>query len=175
MTKKKKKPWLIVLIILIGTFALFFLLFRLTTIQVLTLSHQETGEIFLTQRTEAKQKLTFNWIHSFEHIPWFEEYTVEDDNTFVLHTIRVAGFGAGIPENKGTVSFEDGMVVMRDINETFDHFAWIHSQSALVSITVNDMILIRGSELPHHQKLELTIQGKRAICPRFPSTRQARN
>ena len=92
MTKKKKKPWLIVLIILIGTFALFFLLFRLTTIQVLTLSHQETGKIFLTQRTEAKQKLTFNWIHSFEHIPWVEEYTVEDDNTFVLHTIRVAGF-----------------------------------------------------------------------------------
>lgn len=158
-----------------GIIGLFFLFFRLTTIQVLTLSHQETGESFLTRRTEAKEKLIFNWIHSFEHIPWVEEYTVEDDNTFILRTIRVAGFGAGIPENKGTVSFEEGMVVMRDINEPFDHFTWINSQSALVSISVNDTVLIRGSELPHHQKLELTLQGKRTICPRFPSTKQVLN
>jgi len=175
MAKKRKITGLIVLIILMGTFVLFLLFFRLATIQVLTLSHQETGEVFLQQRIEAKDRLNFNWIHSFEHIPWIEEYTVEDDNTFVLHTIKVAGFGAGIPENKGTVSVEDGMVVSRDINEKFDHFAWINSQTALVSITVNDTILIRGSELPHHQKLELTLQGKRAICPRFPSNKQVQN
>ncbi len=175
MPSKHKKTKLIVLIILMGTIALFLLFFRLTTIQILTLSHQETGEIFLKHETRANDKLTFNWIHSFEHIPWIEEYTVEEDNTFVLHSIRVAGFGAGIPENKGTVSFEDGMVVMRDIHERFDHFAWINSQSALVSITVNDILLIRGSELPHHQKLELTLQGKRAICPRFPSTMQVQD
>lgn len=175
MLNKYKKTRLIVLIILMGTLAFSLLFFRLTTIQVLTLSHQETGEVFLTQDTEAKDRLTFNWIHSFEHIPWIEEYTVENDNTFILHTIKVAGFGAGIPENKGTVSFEDEMVVMRDINEKFDHFAWINSQSALVSITVNDKVLIRGTELPHHQKLELTVQGKRAICPKFPSNKQVQD
>lgn len=175
MAKLYRRTGLIVLIILMGTFALFILFFRLTTIQVLTLSHQQTEEIYLQQEIEAKASLTFTWIHSFEHIPWIEEYTVEDDNTFMLHTIRVAGFGAGIPENKGTVSFEDGMVVMRDIHEKFDHFAWINSQSALVSITVNDTVLIRGTELPHHQKLKLTVQGKRAICPRFPSNKQVQN
>ena len=178
MDSKQGKTKRIVLI-LMGTIALFFLLlllfFRLTTIHSLTLSHQETGEIFLRVKAEAQESLTFTWIHSFEHIPWIEEYTIEEDNTFVLHTIRVAGFGAGIPENKGTVSFEDGMVVYRDINEKFDHFAWINSQSALVSIALNDTILIRGTELPHHQKLELRLQGTRAICPRFPSNKQARN
>lgn len=171
MLHRYRKTGLIVLIIMMGTLALFFLFFRVTTMQVLTLSHQQTGEIFLTQRVKAKDGLIFNWIHSFEHIPWIEEYTVENDNTFILHTIRVAGFGAGIPENKGTVSVEDGMVVMRNINEKFDHFTWINSQSALVSITMHNMILIRGSQLPHHQKLELTLQGKRAICPRFPLTK----
>lgn len=170
MHNRYRKTGLIVLIILMGTLALFLFFFRLTTIQVLTLSHQETGEIFLQVETKPKEILTFNWIHSFEHIPWIEEYTIEEDNTFILHTIKVAGFGAGIPENKGTVSFEENMVVMRDINEKFDHFSWINSQSALVSITLDDTVLIRGSELPHHQKLELTLQGKRAICPRFPST-----
>ncbi|NBK21370.1 MAG: DUF1850 domain-containing protein [Spirochaetia bacterium] len=172
MAKKYKKPAAIVLIILMGMIACFFLFFRLCAVQVITLSHQETGQVFLKQGIEAQDRLTFTWIHSFEHIPWIEEYTVEDDNTFVLHTIRVAGFGAGIPENKGTVSFENGMVVYRDINEKFDHFAWINSQSALVSITVNDKVLIRGTDLPHHQKLELRLQGKRAICPRFPQARR---
>ena len=175
MERKGVKTKRIVLISLMGTVALFFLfllVFRQTTIQTLTLSHQETGEIFLRVEAEAQESLTFTWIHSFEHIPWIEEYTVEDDNTFILHTIRVAGFGAGIPENKGTVSLEDGMVVYRDINEKFNHFAWINSQSALVSITVNDKVLIRGTDLPHHQKLELRLQGKRAICPRFPQERR---
>ncbi len=169
MEKKQGGTKLIVLIIM-GAIALSLLLLllfcRFSTVKILTLSHQETGEVFLTVETEANESLTFTWIHSFEHIPWIEEYTVEDDNTFVLHTIRVAGFGAGIPENKGTVSFEEGMVVYRDINEKFDQFAWIHSQSALVSIALNDKILIRGTDLPHHQKLELTAQGKRSICPR---------
>lgn len=175
MAKKYKKTVAIVLIILVGTIALFLLFFRLTTVRSIKLSHQETGQVYLQQGIEAQDSLTFTWIHSLEHIPWIEEYSVEEDNTFVLHTIRVAGFGAGIPENKGTVSLEDGMVVYRDINEKFDHFAWINSQSALVSITVNDKVLIRGTELPHHQKLELRIQGKRAICPRFPSNKQVQN
>ncbi len=179
MEKKQGGTKLIVLIILMGAIVLFFLLLllfcRLSTVQILTLSHQQTGEVFLTVETEAQDSLTYTWIHSFEHIPWIEEYTVEDDNTFVLHTIRVAGFGAGIPENKGTVSLEDGMVVYRDINEKFDQFAWIHSQSALVSIALNDKILIRGTDLPHHQKLSLTVQGKRNICPRFPSKEQAQH
>lgn len=175
MATKHRKTRRLVLIILMGTLALLLLFFRLTTVQVLTLSHQETGEIFLEKETVSEDILIFNWIHSFEHIPWREEYTVEADNTFVLQTIKVAGFGAGIPENKGTVSFEDGMVVMRDINEKFSHFSWINSQSALVSITLHDTVLIRGSELPHHQKLELTLQGKRTICPRFPSNKQVQN
>lgn len=152
-----------IVLILMGTVALFLLFFRFPSLTVLTLSHQQTGEVFLAVEAEAQDTLTFTWIHSFEHIPWIEEYTIEDDNTFVLHTIRVAGFGAGIPENKGTVSFEDGMVVYRDINERFTHFSWINSQSALVSIALNDMILIRGTDLPHHQKLELRVQGKRTI------------
>ncbi|MDY0289683.1 MAG: DUF1850 domain-containing protein [Sphaerochaeta sp.] len=172
MAGKRRNPWLIVPIMVMGTIGLFLLFFKPTSYQVITLSHQESGEIFLQQETEDQDRLTFNWIHSFEHIPWIEEYTVEDDNTFVLHTIRVAGFGAGIPENKGKVSFEEGMVVMQDINETFEGFEWINSQSALVSILLNDMVLIRGSQLPHHQKLELKLQGKRAICPRFPSKQQ---
>ena len=175
MADKRRAVWLIVLIISLGTIGLFLLFCRIATVQVITLSDQKSAKVYLQLETKASDRLTFNWIHSFEHIPWIEEYTLEDDNTFILHTIRVAGFGAGIPENKGTVSFEDGMVVMRNINEKFDRFTWINSQSALVSITLNDTVLIRGSELPHHQKLELTLQGKRAICPRFPSNKQVRN
>lgn len=165
----------IVLAILVGAIGLSPLFFTFETVRYLTLSSQEDGALITRQLTTPGDILVFNWIHSFEHIPWVEEYTVEEDNTFILHTLKVAGFGAGIPESKGKVSVVDGMVVMQDIEETFPYFVWINSQTALVSITIHGELFIQGSQLPHHQKLKLTIEGKRTLCPRFLSKPQIPN
>ncbi len=134
---------------------------------MLVLVEQETGQVLKTLSIAEGDQLTFHWIHSFEHIPWIEEYTISSEQGFVLNTIKVAGFGAGIPENKGVVSFEDGMVVMRSIHQAFDRIHWIHSQTALVSITVEGQTFLLGTEIPHHVPVELYLKGIRTIWPRF--------
>ncbi|MDT3359510.1 MAG: DUF1850 domain-containing protein, partial [Spirochaetota bacterium] len=116
-------------------------------------------------------ELSFHWIHSFEHIPWVEEYTIEANETFLLHTISVAGFGAGIPENKGVVTVENGMVVMRSIQQQFDTIRWIHSQTALVSITLGQTTFITGEDVGHHLPVALSIKGTRTLWPRLLLTK----
>ena len=64
---------------------------------VLRAEDQETGRIYAETPVEIGDTVEFDWIHSFEHIPWKEYYTIKEDGTFYLETISVAGFGAGIP------------------------------------------------------------------------------
>lgn len=125
---------------------------------VLEVSHQETGEVYASVPVKAGDQVTFEWIHSFEHIPWYEYFRVEGENSLELESIKVAGFGAGIPENKGKVTVKDGMVVMTEINENFDHMQWLNSITALQFIAVNDKELLKGTDMPHHEPIELRIK-----------------
>ena len=58
---------------------------------------QETEEVYAEAVIHTGDTVEFDWIHSFEHIPWNEYYSVQPDGSFLLDTISVAGFGAGIP------------------------------------------------------------------------------
>lgn len=160
---------LVLLILLMGTL-LFSYFFQGPDLR-LVLSDQETGQVLFSQPVQEGDELSFHWIHSFEHIPWVEEYTIEANETFLLHTISVAGFGAGIPENKGVVTVEDGMVVMRSIQQRFDAIRWIHSQTALVSITLGANTFITGEDVGHHLPVALSIKGTRTLWPRLLLTK----
>lgn len=135
--------------------------------KVLTISHQETGEIYVKMRVQSGDELNYKWIHSFEHIPWIEEYKILDNNSLQLYEIKVAGFGAGIPENEGKVEIRDGMVVMSDLDQNFEEINWINSNTALSYISINDDEIIKGSELPHHERLKLVVKEILSIWPRF--------
>lgn len=124
----------------------------------LVISHQETGAVYLTMPVNEGDLLTYEWIHSFEHIPWYEDFRILGESSLDLEEIRVAGFGAGIPENKGTVTVKDGMVFMSDIHESFQKIEWINSQTANQFIAVNNKSIIRGTDLPHHEPIELKIE-----------------
>lgn len=160
---------LVLLIMLMGTL-LFSYFFQGPDLR-LVLSDQETGQVLFSHPVQEGDELSFHWIHSFEHIPWVEEYTIEANETFLLHTISVAGFGAGIPENKGVVTVEDGMVVMRSIQQRFDAIRWIHSQTALVSITLGANTFIIGEDVGHHLPVALSIKGTRTLWPRLLLTK----
>lgn len=125
---------------------------------VLIIYDQQTGKNFVTIPVQANDVLEYNWIHSFELIPWKERYVIQDDRVLKLIEIQVAGFGAGIPENKGKTSVENGMVVMRDLEERYDFISWIHSNTALSSIALNGRTVVSGPDLPHHQPLKLEIK-----------------
>ena len=66
---------------------------------------------------------------------WYEYYEIQKDGSFILHTIAVAGFGAGIPaEMDCKYRYEDGLVYMDEIESVFPQFNWINSQTALKNI-----------------------------------------
>lgn len=135
--------------------------------RVLTIFNQKTGEIYLQSYVSEGDIIEYSWIHSFEHIPWTEEYELQNDNELMLTSIAVAGFGAGIPENKGEVSVEDGIIIMRNINQSYEEINWINSNTALTHIGLNGSVLIKGSDLPHHEPCTLKVKERYFIWPRF--------
>ena len=87
--------------------------------------------------------------HSFEHIPWFEYYTILEDASFNLDAIAIAGYGAGVPaEMDVETRIENGMVWMEGINSVFDTFKWITSSTYMKTLTLNNEVIFDFRNLP---------------------------
>jgi hypothetical protein len=146
---------ILLLILTVG----FLLLFEIGNASVLRITDQSTGEEYYSIHAGPSDILTYGWIHSFEHIPWTEQYTILGNNNLLLKEIAIAGFGAGIPHNKGgKIKSKDGMIIMSEINEEYDEINWIHSQTATDYIMLNDKVILRGTDLPQHKALNLKIE-----------------
>ncbi len=145
--------------------ALLFVIYYLwlSPVEVMTVSHQATGEVVYRALVQPGDVLEYEWIHSFELIPYTEEFVIEKKGLLRLTTIRVAGFGAGIPENKGKMTVEDGMVVMSEIDEIFEEINWIHTTSNLTRITLKGETILRGTDLPHHEPYNLRVEERSRI------------
>ena len=124
--------------------------------KILVVEELETGKIYAELPVETGEEVSFQWEHSFEHIPWYEYYEIQEDGSFLLNTIAVAGFGAGIPAEMDC--YEDGLIYMDDIGSVFPQFNWINSQTALINIKVGGELLLAGSDMPHHEKMVLRIK-----------------
>lgn len=115
----------------------------------LRLYDRERELIVLEVPIEPGDKLSLEIEHSFEHIPWFEYYTVTDDLQFNLDSIAVAGYGAGIPaEMDVPTRVEDGMVIMEEINSLFPYFSWITSATYMKGMQLNGEEIIDFRTLP---------------------------
>lgn len=156
-TKFTRKVWIpLGLIIVISLSAA---VFAWQQKKILVVENAETGEVYASASVRAGDELSFQWEHSFEHIPWYEYYEIREDNSFILHSIAVAGFGAGIPaEMDCNYRYEDGLIYMEDIESEFPDFHWINSQTALKNIKVNGELLLQGSDMPHHERMTLYVR-----------------
>lgn len=153
------KKMILLLAVLAAVLALLAAIFGQLQGESLIIENQESREVYLKVPVKTGDEVSFEWEHSFEHIPWNEYYEVMEDKTFLLHTISVAGFGAGIPaEMDCTYRYEDGLVYMDNIESEFPRFNWINSQTALKKISLNGTVLITGADMPHHKKVTLYIK-----------------
>ena len=111
----------------------------------------------------AGDKLRLEIEHSFEHIPWFEYYTVREDDQFNLDASAVAGYGAGIPaEMDVPTRVADGLVWMEDINSVFPHFSWITSATYMKGLQLNGEEIFDFRSLPDASRIRgeiITVRG----------------
>lgn len=128
----------------------------------LVISVQDGGRKLLSVPAAPGDALEFEWIHSVEHFPWFENFDVAADGSLFLRETRIGGFGAGVPYERGTsVRIEDGFIIYSGIDETYSSYRWINSTTAVAAISLNGKLVAHGSDLPHHEALELRIRLRR--------------
>lgn len=115
---------------------------------------RDREEVVFSVPIQAGDKLRLEIEHSFEHIPWYEFYTVTDDLQFNLDAIAVAGYGAGIPaEMDVPTRVEDGLVWMEDINSLFPCFSWITSATYMKGLTLNGEEVFDFRSLPDASRI----------------------
>ncbi|MDR3258738.1 MAG: DUF1850 domain-containing protein [Fusobacteriaceae bacterium] len=161
LSQNNKKKILLMLLIIITIIILIYMFFIMKNKKnyKLIISHQITGQIYYQRNVKEGDILSFGWVHSFEHVDWNEYYRIEN-NQFVLFTIAVGGFGAGIPaEMDCTYRYENGLIYMENIKgSVFREFNWINSQKQLKFITIEDKVLLTGKDMPEHGRINLSIK-----------------
>lgn len=121
---------------------------------VFQLVDRNRDQVVLSVPVKAGDKLSLEIEHSFEHIPWYEYYTVTEDFQFNLDAIAVAGYGAGIPaEMDVPTRIEDGLVWMEEINSVFPRFSWITSDKYMKSFTLNEQEIFDFRSLPDASRI----------------------
>jgi hypothetical protein len=125
----------------------------------LIVQSQEDGTVYnKVEHLNARDTFTIKWIHSVEKTPWRETYQLTDEGELLLIETAFQSFGAGVPHQKGTMTVEDGEVVIRDINEQLSVFRWIHSQNVDFELEINDAIVFDAEDLPHHERMEIFVE-----------------
>lgn len=125
---------------------------------VLELRDRRSDRVIASWPIAAGDTLSLEIEHSFEHIPWYEFYSVTDELQFNLDAIAVAGYGAGIPaEMDVPTRIEDGLVWMEGINSLFPTLHWITSDTYMKTFTLNGEEIFDFRSLPDASRVEAKI------------------
>ena len=122
--------------------------------KVFQLYDRERETVVFSVPIRTGDQLRLEIEHSFEHIPWYEYYTVREDGQFNLDAIAVAGYGAGIPaEMDVPTRVADGLVWMEEINSVFPHFSWITSATYMKGLQLNGVEVFDFRSLPDASRI----------------------
>lgn len=149
------------ILVLLGAFVYFG--FFAPVGKVFQLYDRQRETVVFSVPIRAGDKLRLEIEHSFEHIPWYEFYTVRPDGQFNLDAIAVAGYGAGIPaEMDVPTRVEDGLVWMEEINSVFPRFSWITSATYMKGLQINGVEVFDFRSLPDASRIRgeiITVRG----------------
>jgi hypothetical protein len=162
MNKKKRGLWLLPLaLMLLGGFVWYGWFAPVG--KAFQLYDRVRKTVVFSAPIHAGDKLRLEIEHSFEHIPWYEFYTVRPDGQFNLDAIAVAGYGAGIPaEMDVPTRVEDGLVWMEEINSVFPRFSWITSATYMKGLQINGVEVFDFRSLPDASRIRgeiITVRG----------------
>ncbi len=127
---------------------------------LLILTHARTGEVLFTQPVHATDVIRLSWIHSVELTPWEEYYQILSTGELLLVKTRFQSYGAGVPEYGGTFRKEKEWMIRENINKVLPALQWIHSRTAKFQVDLNDTVLLKTEDMPHHEPLKLSIRGE---------------
>ena len=160
---KTKRGILITALILVLMGAFVYFGFFAPVGKVFQLYDRQRETVVFSAPIRAGDKLRLEIEHSFEHIPWYEFYTVRADDQFNLDAIAVAGYGAGIPaEMDVPTRVEDGLVWMEEINSVFPQFSWITSATYMKGLQINGVEVFDFRSLPDASRIRgeiITVSG----------------
>ena len=160
---KTKRGILITALILVLLGAFVYFGFFAPVGKVFQLYDRQRETVVFSIPIRAGDKLRLEIEHSFEHIPWYEFYTVRADDQFNLDAIAVAGYGAGIPaEMDVPTRVEDGLVWMEEINSVFPQFSWITSATYMKGLQINGVEVFDFRSLPDASRIRgeiITVRG----------------
>lgn len=119
--------------------------------------NQDDGTVYYSAPAEDGMSITLSWVHSIEHEPWTETYTV-NGKSLLLDEITVKSYGAGVPANPGGVTtVEDGVIHVRGINKRFPELRWVHSHDTNYTVRIGDHV-IGTDDIDHHAFVQLSIK-----------------
>ncbi len=126
---------------------------------VLRIYDWKTERVYVETPARTNSRLLFAWIHSLEKFPWNEYYHIDENLNLVLDKITFPAFGAGVPEDKGRVSYvRNGLIHMEEIEQSFTELVWLNSHMATRELVLDGVRITSGGELPEHTRLRLVIE-----------------
>ncbi|WP_157983844.1 DUF1850 domain-containing protein [Nesterenkonia muleiensis] len=106
-------------------------------------------------RIELGSIITHSWLHSIELSRWTDIYRFDGDRLMLTST-EFEEYGAGMPLDEGDLTFQDGKIVIENIDRPFEAIGWIHSHRVDYRIGIDgDTSLIDIDELPDREPIEL--------------------
>jgi len=115
----KRKPYSILLLLLIIFLSLGSLYYRIEMVKNLVLVEQDTGKKITIQLPQSMFQLRY--IHSVHRTPVEEMFSITEDDKLVLYEIRYSSLGIGMPyETEGGVfSNQEGQFRLTGLRKEF--------------------------------------------------------
>ena len=113
-------------------------------------------QIYWIETVHPGDDIQISWTHSIEKSTWIDTLTVAPDGQLVLTETRFSSFGAGMPyDTEGTVTYEDGYIVLRGLQQRIHAYQWVHSQFVQHTVRWNGKVVVQPNDIPHHRRVEL--------------------
>lgn len=113
-------------------------------------------EVYRHVTVSRQARIALEWIHSVDHTPWIEYYTISRAG-FLLDCTDVALTGAGVPSEAPRVEKAGDMLRFCGLALHFDAVRWIHSHDVEHTLSIDGCRLLAPADIPHRSPVEMVL------------------